>query len=111
MMMMSEGRQRWQQGKCGPGKGDGDDHKKDKWQGCNGKCGNDDSKGKKGYELVVTMKIKKTLSLTFYPWHSRIIVLCTGGKVVDDNGKGKGGTHSKGSNDDDDDDGRQWLVW
>jgi hypothetical protein len=49
--------------------------------------------------------MKKTLSLTFYPWHSRFIVLCTGGKAVDDNGKGKGGTHSKGSKDNDD--GRQ----
>jgi hypothetical protein len=36
--------------------GDGGDDKKDKWQGHNGKCGNDGSNGKKGYELVVTMK-------------------------------------------------------
>jgi hypothetical protein len=54
------------------GKGDGGDDNKDKWQRCNGKCGNDDSNGKKGYELVVTMK--KNLSLTFYHWQSRFIV-------------------------------------
>jgi hypothetical protein len=63
------------------GKVDGGDDKKDKWQGHNGKCGNDGSNGKKGYELVGTMK--KNLSLKFYHWQSRFIVWSSGAIVVD----------------------------
>jgi hypothetical protein len=49
--------------------------------------------------------MKKNLSLMFYHWQSWFIVWCSGGIVVNKDGMGNGGTHSKGSNDDDD--GRQ----
>jgi hypothetical protein len=46
--------------------------------------------------------MKKNFSLTFYNWQSRFIVWCHGGIVVNNDGMGNGGTHSKGSNDNDD---------